>query len=228
MSFRDGNFILEESQRLEFKEASGGLPEDMWETYSAFANTEGGEIVLGIHENRADHSFTLVGVADAILLADQVWTTVRNQKLVGRDVLLSDSVDIVSRDGLDFVVVEVPRAEKDDKPVEVYDRRSKSFSAYIRRGTVDQKATRDDLDRMTYDRTAEADRKPLEDFSLDCLCAETIQRYRVVFAGHKPTSPWNSDSTEDFLYHVGAVVKAGIPNSILRRRDFWPLGTNTR
>ena len=163
MSFRDGNFHLEESQRLEFKEAAGGLPEDLWETYSAFANTEGGEIVLGVHEDRATHSFTLVGVPDARPLVDQIWSTVRNAKAVGRDVLLSDSVEVVSRGGMNFVVVDVPRAERDEKPVEVHDRRARSFVAFIRRGTADQRASRDDLDRMTYDRAADADRRPLTD-----------------------------------------------------------------
>lgn len=207
MSFRNGEYELNESQLLEFKEAAGGLPEDMWETYSAFANAEGGEIVLGVHEDKVTHVFSLVGVADASSLADSIWTLVRNPKMVGRDVLLSDSVSVVSRDGMDFVVVAVPRAERDERPVEVYDRRSKSFIAYVRRGTVDQRASSDDLDQMRYDRAAEADRKPLNDFSLDCLCPDTLQRYRMVFAGNKPSSPWNSDSNDDFLYHIGAVSK---------------------
>ena len=205
MSFRDGSYELEESQRLEFKEAVGGLPADVWETYSAFANTEGGEIVLGVHEDAAAHVFTLVGVPDARGLVDQIWVTVRNRKVVDRDILLTDGVSVVTRDGLDFVVIEVPRAVRDEKPVEVYSRSARSFVAYVRRGTSDQRATRDDLDRMTYDRAAEADRRALDDFSLDALCPDTIRRYRSVFSAIKPSSPWNSDSREDFLYHVGAV-----------------------
>ena len=33
-----------ESEDLEFKHASGGFPGSFWDTYSAFANTEGGTI----------------------------------------------------------------------------------------------------------------------------------------------------------------------------------------
>ncbi|SCJ48541.1 Divergent AAA domain [uncultured Eubacterium sp.] len=52
--------IYREGNRLEVKKASKGLPKSLWETYSSFANTLGGVILLGITEQEDGH-FQITG-----------------------------------------------------------------------------------------------------------------------------------------------------------------------
>ena len=53
---------IKENHERECKLATGGRPESIWETYSSFANTNGGAILLGIKEHR--DSFTVEGLTD--------------------------------------------------------------------------------------------------------------------------------------------------------------------
>lgn len=47
---------------VEFKSAKGGFPGTFWDTYSSFANTAGGIIVLGIREK--DNKFVPDGLTE--------------------------------------------------------------------------------------------------------------------------------------------------------------------
>ena len=44
------NNLEAENQDIECKQCKRILPKDLWSTYSAFANTHGGKIILGITE----------------------------------------------------------------------------------------------------------------------------------------------------------------------------------
>ena len=67
-----------EWEDFEAKEATSELPKNIWETVSAFANTSGGWIVLGIKQN--GKKFEISGVDNAEKLEQDFQGTLRSQK----------------------------------------------------------------------------------------------------------------------------------------------------
>jgi len=98
----------------EFKSARGGMPGSFWESYSAMANTQGGTIVLGV----AEKSTGLVweGVPDASQLRTVLWGQLNDRHKVSTNLLRDDDVRTVEDEGRQFVVVNVPRASRLQRP----------------------------------------------------------------------------------------------------------------
>jgi len=198
-----------ESTTLECKKAAGGLPNSIWETYSAFANTNGGIILLGIEE--IDKELFIRGVQEPQNLIKMIWDTLNNPQKVSVNILSDRHIYIENSDGMDVVVIEVPRADRHDKPVYIG---SDCFTGSFRRNYEgDYRCTRTEVKNMIRDQAdITQDSKILANMSLDVFDKESIRRYRMRFSNLKPNHVWNPLSQEEFLYKIGAVKRSDEDN----------------
>lgn len=193
--------IRGEDSSLEFKRARKAIPDNFWETYSAFANTDGGVVVLGVDEPEP-RKYVVEGVDDAKKIVVDFWNTVHGDK-VSASLCFESDVSIVQFKGKYLVVVTVPRAAREDRPVCVG---TDVFKGSFRRNADgDYACSREAVKAMLRDQCIEtADAMAVEEFSLDDLDAGTISRYRMRFSNRKPDHVWNGLGNEAFLLKIGA------------------------
>ena len=104
-----------ENNRIEAKRASGGFPGSVWETYSAFANSDGGVILLGVAESKKDKTLYPVELPDPWRLVAQFWEAL--PRAVNKNILKKTDVTVEEVDGKEIVVIRIPKAKKKDKPI---------------------------------------------------------------------------------------------------------------
>lgn len=94
---------------LECKSAQKGIPNSMWETYSAFANTYGGTILLGVVEHLDEHDkskrFEITGVNDTEKMRKDLWNTINNKEKVNINLLRDEDVRITDIEGKSIIAV---------------------------------------------------------------------------------------------------------------------------
>lgn len=140
-----------ENGYVEAKEALGGLPESLWETYSAFANAEGGVILLGVGEN-PDHSFRILELLDPEELLEEFWAIVRNPEYVSVNLLKEEDVQILREEGKCIIAIFVPEAPPEEKPVHLL--RDPWRHSYRRVGEADKRCSREEVEQMLKGRDA--------------------------------------------------------------------------
>ena len=138
-----------ENGYVEAKEALGGLPESLWETYSAFANAEGGVILLGVGEN-PDHSFRILELLDPEELLEEFWAIVRNPEYVSVNLLKEEDVQILREEGKCIIAIFVPEAPPEEKPVHLL--RDPWRHSYRRVGEADKRCSREEVEQMLANR----------------------------------------------------------------------------
>ena len=134
-----------ENNRLEAKRAVGGLPQSLWETYSAFANTSGGVILLGVEEHR-DGSLHPVDLPDPPAILQDFWDIVNDPDKVSANILRDSDVKEVNLRGKHVIVIHVPKAPSGDLPV--YLGNSPENGTFWRSGEGDFRCSPEEVLRM--------------------------------------------------------------------------------
>lgn len=192
-----------ENNRIEAKKALGGLPHSIWETYSAFANTIGGIILLGVEEHR-DKSLHPVDLPDPDKLIKEFWDIVNNPNKVSMNILTDRDVSVQDVEGNHIIVIRVPRADRYDKPVYLDD--NPMTGSYRRNGEGDYRCTREEVQAMLRDAAVQTqDMRVLDKMGKDVLDADTIRRYRIRMKNHRPGHVWEELEDGEFLYRLGAL-----------------------
>ena len=195
----------QENNRIEAKKALGGLPKSIWETYSAFANTFGGILLLGVEE-LSDGSLSVAngGISTPNALIKEFWNIINNPKKVSVNILSDKDVYVQELDGKNIIVINIPRADRAYRPV--YIDGNPISGTYRRNGEGDYKCTQEEYLAMVRDASVKTqDMLVLEEMDLDVFNEESIKGYRMRMSLLRPNHVWGALDNEEFLLRIGAI-----------------------
>ncbi|OOP72092.1 RNA-binding domain-containing protein [Clostridium beijerinckii] len=192
-----------ETVDVECKEGENKIPNSLWESYSAMANTNGGIIILGIKENRAKGTFEVQGVKNIDKRIQDFWNTINGNK-VNRNLLKDDDVEKLTIEGMDVLIINVPRANYKERPIYLNENPYKG--TYKRNSEGDYKSTEEEVNAMIRDASEDGnDGVILEDYTVKDLDDDTIKKYRNRFSSRNPDHPWNALDNEEFIEMLGGI-----------------------
>ena len=197
--------MYKENNRIEAKKALGGLPKSIWETYSSFANTLGGIILLGVIEEK-DKSLHPINLPDPEKLVREFWEIVNDPQRTSVNILAEHHVMIEEVEGKRIIVINVPRAQRYDKPVFLD---GNLYNTYRRTGEGDYRCSKEEVSSMIRDASVKTqDMMVLNRMSMDVFERETIRRYRDRMEKLRPGHVWEKLDDVEFLYRLGAVGRS--------------------
>ena len=186
---------------IEYKEASSDLPKSLWETYSSFANTIGGTIVLGIKEHRnksvEDGKFEIRGVGDADKMLKTFWDTINSDK-VSRNILVDEDVECVNYEDKTLLIVHVPQASYTMRPI--YINKNLIGGTFKRNYEGDYHCTDDEVKSMLRDANENGnDGVLIEHYDMNDIDLPTLHAYRNRFEVRNVDHAFNQLDDKDFL-----------------------------
>lgn len=190
---------------LECKKAESKLPNSVWETYSSFANTDGGIILFGVEEHVKemdfDKRFTFVSIKNPDQRLKDFWNTINSEK-VSSNILIDADVGFCEIDGKNIMWIHVPQADYRSKPVFINGNPMRG--TYKRNYEGDYHCTEDEVKAMLRDASDSGnDGGLLNGYTMDDIDLNSLRSYRIEFEHQNPDHIWNGDDDQTFLKNMG-------------------------
>ncbi|MBK7214546.1 MAG: putative DNA binding domain-containing protein [Bacteroidales bacterium] len=203
----NGEFPNNESEELEYKSAKSGFPTDFWKTYSAFANTEGGVIILGVKETKGDFLIEGLDTTTINKYKKYFWDNINNPHTISINLLSDKDVKVITTDDKDVLAFYIPSATRIQRPVHLT--RQPFDTTFKRNHEGDYRCTKEEVRRMMADADTNThpDSRILEGFTIEDIDLNSLKQYRQLFAAAKPTHPWLALENLELLRNLGGYRK---------------------
>ncbi len=213
MDISDVKELLNKGEKVdvECKESDSKLSKSIWDTYSSFANTNGGYIFLGVKEDKKkklpEERFQIQGIKNFDVQVKNFWDTINSEK-VNKNILTDEDVQIIMIPSTELAVISihVPRADYNNRPVFINGNPYKG--TFKRNHEGDYHASEDEVNAMLRDQKSDGnDGIVLEHYDMDDIDSETLSRYRTMFQNNNPDNVWNQEDNKQFLTMLGGYRK---------------------
>lgn len=206
-SLIQNEFLPNEYYEIEYKSGKDGFPKELWKSYSAFANTNTGVIVIGIQEK--GHSLIVHGLSNQQIekYKKEFWDGCNNPNTVNRNLLKKSDVKTIVINKKNVLAIRVPFASRTERPV--FLSRNPFGNTYKRNHEGDYRCTDEEVRRMIADSSAELkkDGLILENFTIDDFDELSIKQYRQLFKSSFSNHPWHALGDNELLTKLGAIRK---------------------
>lgn len=194
---------LKESKDIEFKKAKNTFPEDAWKTYSAFANTSGGYLILGVSEDN-DGQPVLTGVKDPKRVLDTFCSTLSNKNKVSLNLFQNDYIKESTIDNHSVISIYIPEADLQKKPVYINNNIQQTF---LRVHSQDHKVDNNQLGAMLRNQSDKLDYELLNNYDFNDLDIDSITSYKNLLHNRYPMHNYTGMNNPDFLENIGVLKK---------------------
>ena len=189
---------------LECKKAEPTLPNSVWETYSSFANTDGGLILFGIEEHIKeadfDRRFTFVQIKNPMQRIKDFWNTINSDK-VSSNILVDADVGTCEINDTTIIWINVPQANYKQRPVYINGNPIKG--TFKRNYEGDYHCTEDEVKSMMRDASDSGnDGGLLNGYTMEDIDLNALRSYRIEFEHQNPDHVWNGDDDQTFLKNL--------------------------